>query len=124
MVDKKIIEDINTYIDSEKDEMLAMLKKYIQFRSFNFEMLEEGQKSEFVECQKWVANVLEKTAYFDNVEYYAIEAGRPNVAAVRKGAGKGRSLTRRTPRSIHSLIGSAWSGPCTVQSKFFGSVTS
>ncbi len=91
-MDKKIIEDINKYIDSEKDEMLATLKKYIQFRSFNFEMLEEGQKSEFVDCQKWVADVLEKTGYFDKVEYYEIEEGRPNVAAVRKGNGDGRSL--------------------------------
>ena len=45
-MDKMIIEDINKCIDSEKDEMLAMLKKYIQFRSLNSEMLEEGQKSE------------------------------------------------------------------------------
>jgi acetylornithine deacetylase len=92
MVDKNILKDIEQYIDTEKDRMLATLQKYIQFRSINNEMLEEGQKSEMVDCQKWVSSELESLNYFDKVEYYELEEGRPNVAALKRGSGGGRSL--------------------------------
>ncbi len=36
---------IHEYIDSQKDEILATLKRYIGFRSINTEQLVEGEKT-------------------------------------------------------------------------------
>ncbi|MBD3308062.1 ArgE/DapE family deacylase [candidate division KSB3 bacterium] len=88
----KLIEQICDYIDAEKDNLLSTLKTYINFRSINAEQLLEGEKTEIVECQKWLAAELEKMNYFDKVDYYQLEEGRPNVVGLKQGSGKGRSL--------------------------------
>ena len=87
-----IIKGIHQYIDSQKDNLLQTLKEYINFRSLNVEMLEEGQVSEIEECQKWIAGQLEEIGYFDKVDYYEIKKGRPNVVGIRNGTGGGKSL--------------------------------
>lgn len=89
---EKVVREINDYIDSQKKNILSTLKKYISFRSINKEQLFEGETSEIVECQKWVANELGKTGFFDEVDYYEIEKGRPNVVGIKKGEENGRSL--------------------------------
>lgn len=92
MADERIIKQVHEYIDSQKENILATLKRYINFRSLNVEMLREGEKSEIAECQHWIAKQLEETGYFDTVDLYEIKEGRPNVVGVRKGEGNGRSL--------------------------------
>ena len=92
LMNEKLIGEINAYIDSEKDNLLGMLKRYINFKSINTEQLLEGEKTEMVECQKWIAGEMEKTGFYDTVDYYELEKGRPNVAAVKKGTGGGPSL--------------------------------
>ena len=89
---ERLITQINDYVDSEKDNMLSILKTYINFRSINKEQLINGEKTEIVECQKWISSELQKLGYFDKVDYYEIEEGRPNVVAMKKGKGAGRSL--------------------------------
>jgi acetylornithine deacetylase len=89
---EKLIAEIGDYIDSQKDAMLETLKSFINFRSINIEMLDEGEKSELAECQRWVKDQLEKTGYFDTVDLYELEADRPNVVGVKSGGSRGRSL--------------------------------
>ncbi|RKY00120.1 MAG: hypothetical protein DRP54_06040, partial [Spirochaetes bacterium] len=89
---KNIISDIDSYVDSQKENILSTLKRYIGFKSINVEQLEEGEKSEIVECQEWIATELESMNYFDSVDYYEVEKGRPNVVALKKGKGGGKSL--------------------------------
>lgn len=92
MDQSKIIEKIGEYIDSEKENLLSTLKTYINFRSINTEQLLKGETTEIVECQKWLSSELEKMNYFDKVDYYELEQGRPNVVGLKKGLGNGRSL--------------------------------
>ena len=80
------------HIDDHRADILKTLKEYINFRSVNTEQLLEGERSEIVECQQWVSNQLEKTGYFNKVDYYEKSEGRPNVVGVRNGNGNGRSL--------------------------------
>jgi formylaminopyrimidine deformylase len=86
------MDEVVRYIDSEKGALLAFLKRYINFRSINKEQLLENEKSEIVECQQWLAEEMQKLKWFDKVDYYEVEKGRPNVVGLRKGAGKGKSL--------------------------------
>ena len=88
----KLAKTLLDSIDDHREDILKTLKEYIRFRSINTEQLLEGERSEIVECQKWISSELEKTGYFDKVDYYEKEKGRPNVVGVKKGDGKGRSL--------------------------------
>jgi acetylornithine deacetylase len=100
MGNEKIISQVTEYIDSEKDNILSTLKTYINFRSTNTEQLVEGEKTEMVECQKWLAEELEKMSFFDKIDYYELEEGRPNVVGVKKGEGKGPSLLFNTHSDV------------------------
>ena len=91
-MDEKLIHDIGSYIDEKKEDLLETLGRYIQFRSINVEMLQEGETSEIVACQKWVADRLKSMGGFQKVDYYELEEGRPNVIGLMKGSGGGRSL--------------------------------
>jgi acetylornithine deacetylase/succinyl-diaminopimelate desuccinylase family protein len=92
MASDKLLKDIDAYIESQRDSMLETLKRFVRFRSINVEMLEQGETSEMVECQRWVSDQVQKTGFFDKVDLYEVEKGRPNVVGVRSGSGKGRSL--------------------------------
>jgi acetylornithine deacetylase len=87
MSDEKLIAEIGGYIDSQKDAMLETLKRFINFKSINIEMLGEGETSELAECQRWVKDQLEKTGYFDTIDLYELEADRPNVVGVHSSSG-------------------------------------
>jgi len=100
MKDEKVIEDVISYIDSEKDNILKTIKTYINYKSINKEQLVEGEETEIVECQKWLKDELEKMNYFDRVDYYELEKGRPNVVGMKKGDGKGRSLLLNTHSDV------------------------
>ena len=89
---ESLVMGLHEYIDSQKHNLLKTLKEYINFRSINVRMLREGEVSEIVECQRWVASQLEEIGYFDKVDYYEIKEGRPNVVGIRNGSGEGRSL--------------------------------
>jgi acetylornithine deacetylase len=91
---------IHEYIDSQKDEILATLKRYIGFRSINKEQLLEGEKTEIVECQRWLENEMKRMGYFDKVDFYELEKGRPNVVGVKRGSGGGRSLLFNTHSDV------------------------
>jgi len=100
MKDEKVIEDVISYIDSEKDNIMKTLKTYINYKSINKEQLSDGQKTEIVECQKWLKDELEKMNYFDRTDYYELEKGRPNVVGTKKGEGGGRSLLFNTHSDV------------------------
>jgi acetylornithine deacetylase len=100
MGNDKLIEEITNYIDSEKEALLSILRTFIRYKSINVEQLLEGEKSEIVECQKWLKSQLEEMGYFDVVDYYELEEGRPNVVGVKKGAGKGRSIMFNTHSDV------------------------
>ena len=88
----KVLNKIYDYIDDHRDDMLKILKEYINFRSVNTEQVLGGETTEMVACQQWVSQELEKTDYFSKVDYNEKAKGRPNVVGVRKGNGNGRSL--------------------------------
>jgi acetylornithine deacetylase len=92
MGDDNLFQDIDGYIESQRDGILETLKRYINFRSTNVEMLGDEEVSEIVECQRWLESELNKLNTFDRVEYYELERGRPNVVGLKKGSGGGRSL--------------------------------
>lgn len=121
MNNEKIINQMNEYIDSEKENILSTLKTYINYRSINTEQLSEGEETEMVECQKWLQGELEKMNYFDKVDYYELEEGRPNVAGVRKGEGKGRSLMFNTHSDVVT-VSEEQKKDWTVLSPFDGGV--
>ena len=89
---EKLVAEIDSYIETQRDNILETLKRFINFRSVNVEMLGEGETSEMLECQRWVADQVQKTGFFDKVDLYELEKGRPNVVGIRSGSGKGRSL--------------------------------
>lgn len=92
MGNEKLIEKIHRSIDSQHDAILATLKKYISFKSINLEQLFEGEKSEIKECQQWLEQQISSLRYFDTVELYELQKNAPNVAAIKKGSGGGKSL--------------------------------
>lgn len=121
MNNEKIINQMNAYIDSEKENILSTLKTYINYRSINTEQLLAGEETEMVECQKWLQSELEKMIFFDKVDYYELEEGRPNVAGVRKGEGKGRSLLFNTHSDVVT-VSEEQEKDWTVLSPFDGGV--
>jgi len=96
----KTISSLNEYIETQKENILSTLKTYINYRSINTEQLRPGEKTEIVQCQQWLRDELEGMHYFDTVDYYELEEGRPNVAAVKKGRLKGRSLLFNTHSDV------------------------
>lgn len=87
-----LLEKASRTIDAQRENILATLKRYIKFKSINHEQLLEGERSEIKECQEWLRGEIQKTGWFDKVDIYEVQKGRPNVAAVKKGSGGGRSL--------------------------------
>jgi len=118
---KNIISDINSYVDYQKENILSTLKRYIGFKSINVEQLEEGEKSEIVECQEWIASELESMNYFDSVDYYEVEKGRPNVVALKKGKGGGKSLLFNAHSDVVTVSKEQWEN-WSVLSPFDGGV--
>jgi acetylornithine deacetylase len=100
MSKEKVIEEVAAYIDSEKEQLLSTLKQYINYRSINKEQLLEGEKTEIAECQGWLADEMQKTGYFDKVDLYELEEGRPNVVGVKEGSDGGRSLLFNTHSDV------------------------
>jgi acetylornithine deacetylase/succinyl-diaminopimelate desuccinylase family protein len=96
----KMTKEVDRYIEDHREDILTTLKKYINFRSINTEQLLEGEGTEIVECQKWISSELEKIGYFDKIDYYEKEKGRPNVVGVKKGNGDGRSLMFNTHSDV------------------------
>jgi len=121
MSNEKVINQVTEYIDSEKYNILSTLKTYINFRSINKEQLLEGEETEMVECQKWLTGEMEKMKYFDKVDYYELEEGRPNVVGVKKGAGKGRSLLFNTHSDV-VMVSEEQKRDWTVLSPFDGGI--
>jgi acetylornithine deacetylase len=89
---EKLMKAVLDHIDDHQEDILRTLKEYISFRSVVTEQLQEGERSEIVECQRWISKELEKIGYFDRVDYYEKAEGRPNVVGVRKGSGGSNSL--------------------------------
>ncbi len=89
---KGLLEKVHRCIDSQKEQMLATLKRYINFKSVNIEQLLEGEKSELKQCQEWLYEQIKGMGYFDKVDIYELQKDGPNVAALKKGTGNGKSL--------------------------------
>jgi len=92
MNNQAMLEKINRYIDSQRENILKTLKRYINFKTINLEMLLEGEKSEIKECQEWLHGEIKGLNFFDKLDIYEIQKNNPNIAAVKKGSGKGKSL--------------------------------
>ncbi|MGM8212237.1 ArgE/DapE family deacylase [Virgibacillus sp. W0430] len=84
-VDKQAVFD---YIDNHKDQIIEYVQKMVSIPSINHTM---GGNEKNV--QDWLANSLREFE-FDKVDQFAVdeEEVRPNVVAVMRGSGEGKSI--------------------------------
>jgi len=77
-------------IEERRDDIISFLGEYIRHKSVNpvLQITPEGEE----ECQRWLAAQLEKFGFADKIDIWEVERGRPNVVALLKGSGGGRSL--------------------------------
>lgn len=77
-------------IDVRRDEIVAFASELIQKPSINpdLEVNEEAERP----AQEWLRDQLEASGAFDEVDFWAEVANRPNMVATRKGTGGGQSL--------------------------------
>src|SRR4051794_1284814 len=78
-------------IDARADEIVAFAAELIRQPSVNPD-LEPNALAERP-AQTWLSEQFKHSGAFDTVDMWEITESRPNVVAVRKGAGGGRSLT-------------------------------
>lgn len=77
-------------VDQRADEIVAFASTLIQQRSITPE-LEPNDDAERP-AQAWLRDQFEASGSYSEIDYWEMEKNRPNVVAVRKGAGGGRSL--------------------------------
>lgn len=78
-------------VDERADEIIAFAAELIRQPSVNPD-LEPNHLAEHP-AQDWLKQQFETFGVFDEVESWELAANRPNVVAVKRGAGGGRSLT-------------------------------
>ncbi len=78
-------------IERQEKEIVDFLGEYIRHKSTN-PVLAGTSLNEENECQQWLKDKLEEFGFFEKVDIWEVEKGRPNVAAVWKGTGGGKSL--------------------------------
>ena len=78
-------------VDERRDEIVQFTSQFIQQPSINPD-LEPNEEAERP-AQDWLREQLRKSGAFAEVESWELAKNRPNVVAVRPGAGGGRSLT-------------------------------
>ena len=78
-------------IDQRADEIVEFASAFIQQPSINPD-LEPNEPAERP-AQEWLSAQLVNSGAYDTVDMWEVAPNRPNVVAIRKGAGGGRSLT-------------------------------
>lgn len=89
-VNDDLIGRVNAEIDRRSQEIIDFAAEFIRQPSINPDL--EPNPAAERPAQEWLAAELRKDGY-DSVDMWEAEERRPNVVAVRKGAGGGRSLT-------------------------------
>lgn len=89
-VNDDLIGRVNAEIDRRSQEIIDFAGEFIRQPSINPDL--EPNPAAERPAQEWLAAELRKDGY-DTVDMWEAEERRPNVVAVRKGAGGGRSLT-------------------------------
>lgn len=90
-VDNALLERVNAAIDRRADEIVAFAGELIRQRSVNPD-LEPNADAERP-AQEWLRDRFAEHGGYDTIDIWEVAESRPNVVAVRKGAGGGRSLT-------------------------------
>jgi acetylornithine deacetylase/succinyl-diaminopimelate desuccinylase family protein len=85
-----LLERVLAAVDDRAEEIVAFAAEFIRQPSVNPD-LEPNDLAERP-AQEWLAEQLRKDDY-DTIDMWEVAERRPNVVAVRKGAGGGRSLT-------------------------------
>jgi acetylornithine deacetylase len=81
---------VNRMVDDRADEIVAFAAELIRQPSINPD-LEPNDDAERP-AQEWLRDRYRASGAYDQVDYWEVEQNRPNVVAVRTGAGGGRSL--------------------------------
>lgn len=84
------LERVLAMVDERADEIVAFASEFVQQPSVNPE-LEPNPDAERP-AQEWLRDRLRATGAFDAIAYWQGAPSRPNVVAVRRGTGGGRSL--------------------------------
>lgn len=84
------LERVLTMVDERADEIVAFAGELIRQPSINPD-LEPNDEAERP-AQEWLRDQFQASGAFDEIDFWEVAKNRPNVVAVRKGAGGGRSL--------------------------------
>ena len=85
------LERVLAMVDERAEEIVAFASAFVRQPSVNPE-LEPNPDAERP-AQEWLRDRLRASGAFDAIDYWEGAPNRPNVVAVRRGAGGGRSLT-------------------------------
>lgn len=85
-------ERASTAVSGLAQELVAFASAYVQHSSVNLELGGPSVAGQEGSCQEWLARELDRWGVFEVVDTWAIDAGRPNVATVLRGAGDGQAL--------------------------------
>ena len=85
------LDRVLTAVDERADEIVEFAAELIRQPSINPD-LEPNDLAERP-AQEWLRDQFQRSEAFDTVDSWEVAERRPNVVAVRKGSGAGRSLT-------------------------------
>jgi len=105
------LERVVALVDERADEIVRFAAELIRQPSVNPD-LEPNPLAERP-AQQWLRDRFVETGAYDQVEIWEAAEGRPNVVAVRRGAGGGRSLTWAAHTDVVPVTAeqaAAWSG--------------
>ena len=85
-----VLNRVLTAIDKRSDEIVRFASELIQQPSINPD-LEPNEQAERP-AQEWLRDQFAAMGSFSDIDFWEVELNRPNVVAVRKGEGGGRSL--------------------------------
>jgi acetylornithine deacetylase len=85
-----VLDRVLTAIDQRSDEIVQFASTLIQQPSINPD-LEPNDDAERP-AQEWLRDQFAAMGSFSDIDFWEVEQNRPNVVAVRKGSGGGRSL--------------------------------
>ncbi len=85
-----VLERVLQMVDQRADEIVQFAGDLIRRPSINPD-LEPNVDAERP-AQEWLRDQFRADAAFSDIDYWEVAKNRPNVVAVRKGSGGGRSL--------------------------------
>ncbi|MGI8477087.1 MAG: M20 family metallopeptidase [Thermomicrobiales bacterium] len=89
-IPQEILDRVGAMVDDRAAEIVAFTGELIRQPSVNPDL----QANEDAErpAQEWLRDQFQASGAFDEIDFWAVAKNRPNVVAVRKGTGGGRSL--------------------------------